>query len=125
MICHQSRSHHYQKLSFVEDEIDRKVMYMNFNRAVSSLITPEERQLALRSLNLMDAKLIAVGTEAEVYIRDENTVLKLYADTSRLSFLKTLQQFYESLDSSVSGLSLPKIYNINVYNSIIATVESR
>lgn len=98
---------------------------MDLNRADSTQIKPEERQFALRALNLTDAKPLAVGTEAEVYVRDDNTLLKLYADTSRLPYFETLQHFYESLDASRSGLSFPRIHEITRYGNVIAVVESR
>lgn len=98
---------------------------MELDRADSSFIRAEERQVVLRALNLRDAPLLGIGTEAEVYGRDEHTVLKLYADVTRLPHFETLQRFYESIDTGQSELSFPRIHDISRYGNLIAIIESR
>jgi hypothetical protein len=108
-------------LSFSEETSNS----MNLDRADSKRITAEDRHKALAAFELAGAKPLAVGTEAEVYERNNNTLLKLYAGDSRLNHLKTLKEFYENLDSGGTNLSLPRIHEILQYGNLIASIESR
>jgi hypothetical protein len=82
---------------------------MDINRAVVQLILADERQKVLADFDIAKAEPLAVGTEAEVYELNDATLLKLYADTSRLPHFQTLQKLYNTVDATPSGLILPQI----------------
>lgn len=99
---------------------------MTLSRADSSRITPESRQRVLKAYHLTtDAEPLAFGTEAEVYAYDSESVLKIYADTSRLSYFETLRNFYATIDTSATTLTLPRIREITRHSDLIAVIESR
>ncbi len=98
---------------------------MDPNRADSKQIQDEERELVLSEFGLAGARPLAIGTEAEVYLKDDHSLLKLYADSSRLGHLQTLGHLYESIDSADVGFRLPAIREIVPYGSLIAVIEER
>ena len=98
---------------------------MDIDRAVVQHIRAEERQKVLADFGLAQAKPLAIGTEAEVYELDGATLLKLYANISRLPHFQTLHKLYNTVDISASSLTLPKIYTIASYENLIAIVETR
>ena len=102
-----------------------KIVTNALNRADASQIMLEDRRQALKAFNISGAKPLAVGTEAEIYIWEDNTLLKLYADSSRIAYFETLRSFYNNIDTSQSGLLIPKIHDITQHGNIIATIESR
>jgi hypothetical protein len=85
---------------------------MEIKRSDATKISEKHRSYLLDELKVTSKDLLAVGTEAEVYSYGESQVLKLYADSSRLVTLKTLEAFYDSLDDTPSGLKLPRIVTI-------------
>lgn len=98
---------------------------MDLNRADATLIQEDERQQMLAEFGIAHAQPLAVGTEAEVYERDETTLLKLYANAGRLAHLQTLQKLYDSLNTMPSGLVLPRIQQIVRRGNLLAVLESR
>ena len=95
------------------------------DRADSARITPEARTKVLDAYNLAYVQPLAIGTEAEVYPYTVDSVLKIYADTSRLSYFETLRDFYASLDTSKVDLVLPNITAITQHKDVIVVIESR
>lgn len=98
---------------------------MDLNRANAASINDEERRQILERFDLAGAAPLAVGTEAEVYHLGETTLLKLYADASRLSYFETLRTLYDNVDTTKSGLRLPRIHDIVREDNLIAVIESR
>jgi hypothetical protein len=84
------------------------------------------RQRILTLYGLEHAPLFADGAEAEVYIRDENTLLKLYTGGhDRADRLEILRDFYGDVTSS--DVPLPTIQDISVFpdENIVAVIEIR
>jgi hypothetical protein len=98
---------------------------MEISRANAAMIPEPARRLLLHEFGLAPDSLIAVGTEAEVYSLDHARVLKVVGDSSRLRRLETLKGFYESLDETPSGLTLPRILEIKELNGVVGVVETR
>jgi Ser/Thr protein kinase RdoA (MazF antagonist) len=71
-----------------------------------------------------DAKLDG-GMQAEVYACGPETVLKLYAGTTRLADLLVLQRFYDALDRECLPYSLPRIHSVAKHGPILVTLEQR
>lgn len=98
---------------------------MDLNRANSKLIRDAERQSVLAEFKIAKKEPLAIGSEAEVYEYDKTTLLKLYADSSRIAHLETLRKLYNSIDAGKSGLNLPQIHKIVQYGNLIAVTETR
>ena len=84
------------------------------------------RQKILRFYNLEHAPLFADGAEAEVYVRDEQTLLKLYTGgEDRVARLRILRDFYAGI--ARSDVPLPAIQDIRVFpdEEIIGVIETR
>lgn len=95
------------------------------DRADSSAICPEDRETAFAAFGITNTTLFARGTEAEVYERDDSTLLKLYAGTERHPYIETLRRLYDTLDTGDSGLTLPRILDIRTFGQTLAVIESR
>ena len=67
------------------------------------------RASLVRHFGVTPARMIASGMEAEVYALDEQHVLKLYPGTTGPARLRTLQQFYASLQPGSLSYALPRI----------------
>lgn len=98
---------------------------MDLSRADSKVIKPEDRKKALTELGILKTEPFAIGSEAEVYERDDETLLKIYAGSERLEYFKTLRKLYESVDVSGSGIHLPQILEVIQYGSVVAVIETR
>lgn len=98
---------------------------MGISRAEVRAITAEDRRTVLAEFGIVNREPLAVGTEAEVYVRDDATLLKLYAGQERLAYLQTLQQFYDSIDDSASALRLPRLLEVTQRGKLIAVLETR
>lgn len=84
------------------------------------------RQRVLKTYGLEQASLFADGAEAEVYERDENTLLKLYSGGyKQAERLETLRDFYGNVIQS--EIPLPVIQDVTVFpdEKIIAVIETR
>lgn len=88
-------------------------------------ISPEDRQLLMTHFNLNTYDLLAVGTEAEVYSRGSEAVVKIYADIGRLEHFEALRKFYCLLDETASGLNLPSIQEIATSPNAVGVMEQR
>ena len=98
---------------------------MDFNKADTGHIDDRDRQRILRRFGLTPSALVAVGTEAEVYAYDATALLKLYADASRYQHFETLRQLYDSVDTSKSGLNLPRIHDVIQDGDLVVVIERR
>lgn len=98
---------------------------MGIERANAAGIGEDERQLALNHYDLNIRSALGKGTEAEVYALSEDSVLKLYADTSRRGKLEILKQFYEGLDDSALSVRVPRIYSIEAVENLLCVIERR
>lgn len=98
---------------------------MGISRAEVRAITEGDRRAVLAEFGIVNREPLAVGTEAEVYGRDDATLLKLYAGQERLAYLQTLQQFYDSVDDSASTLRLPRLLEVTQRGKLIAVLETR
>jgi hypothetical protein len=84
------------------------------------------RQRVLRFYNLEHVPLFADGAEAEVYVRDDRTLLKLYTGGNhRATRLESLQDFYTNVMSP--DIPLPTIQDVRVFpdENIVAVIETR
>lgn len=98
---------------------------MQIQRADVTTIDTEKRARILEHFRVSSAHLLAAGTEAEVYSYGDEHVLKLYGDAGRLADLTVLKNFYESLDERPSGLTLPRIVEIQPFGSAVGVIESK
>ena len=98
---------------------------MQLTRGYVSKLQPDAREEVLRRHGLDAGSLLGVGTEAEVYALDDDTVIKLYSDPSREDHLRVLQEFYASLDTRQLPFALPKIGGIDVMSGVLVVREQR
>ncbi len=68
---------------------------------------------------------LGTGMEAEVYAYGPGKVLKLYAGTTSLTHLTTLQHFYDTLDRQLVPYALPRIYALVQEGTFHITIEQR
>jgi len=87
-------------------------------------IQHDQRQRILRFYGLEHASLLASGTEADVYARDEKTLLKLYTGGERRAEqLELLRDFYRGIVHTT--IPLPTIHDIRRFEMVIAVIETR
>ena len=98
---------------------------MGISRAEVRAIREEDRRAVLAEFGIVNREPLAVGTEAEVYVSDEETLLKLYVGHERFAYLQTLQRFYESIDDSASPLRLPRLLEVKQRGRLVAVLETR
>lgn len=98
---------------------------MGISRAEVRAITAEDRRAVLAEFGIATREPLAIGTEAEVYVKDEATLLKLYAGHERLGYLQTLQHFYERIDDSASALRLPRLREVTQRGNLVVVLETR
>jgi Ser/Thr protein kinase RdoA (MazF antagonist) len=98
---------------------------MEISRSDSRNIQDDERARLLSRYSITRDSLVGVGTEAEVYNLDNERVLKLYQDVSRLEKLTLLRDLYSSLDGSAIPLALPYIYEISCEGDLLAVIERK
>lgn len=79
----------------------------------------------LKKYGLSASSRIGSGMEAEVYVYDADTVVKLYKGTTALRELTILQEFYRTLDRAAIPYDLPCIRSIEDDGQFIVTVENR
>lgn len=97
---------------------------MGIMRANVQAIQAERRQQVLAEFGITKTEALAVGTEAEVYEKDEQTLLKLYAGQERFAYLQTLQAFYDRIDDSVSTIRLPRLLEVTQRGPLVAVLET-
>lgn len=70
---------------------------------------------------------IGEGVEAVIYPLDTERVVRIYRDKdiSRQSRLESMQEFYDSLDTSKVNFGIPKILSIDTGNGVVSTVDKR
>jgi hypothetical protein len=83
------------------------------------------RNYILKKYQIVPGALLSQGMEAEVYADSPGTVLKLYAGTASLGDLRTLQDFYFSLDRQRVPYSLPRVLAVMPEDGVIVTIEQR
>src|SRR5215208_6631607 len=83
------------------------------------------KQSILQRYGLSTGDMIQKGMEAEVYILGEDTLLKLYIQTTTLAHLRMLQQFYASIDASGLSYSLPSIHSVTEEDGVCISIERR
>ena len=83
------------------------------------------KELILQRYGLSPKDLIQKGMEAEVYVIDSDTLLKLYSTTTKLADLTTLQKFYAMIDPSALSYALPYIESVAVEGDICISIERR
>lgn len=98
---------------------------MVISRAEVRAIGERDRRAVLAEFGIAAPEPLAVGTEAEVYEKDEQTLLKLYAGHERFAYLQTLQQFYHSIDDHASILRLPRLLEVTRRGNLIVALETR
>ena len=87
-------------------------------------ITAEQRQNVLRACGLENSVPFAIETEAEVYARDNETLLKLYTGGYfRAVHLEIVRDFYEHVIGN--NIPLPKIQEITQFEDVVAVIEMR
>jgi hypothetical protein len=69
--------------------------------------------------------LLQSGMEAEVYAYSPDAVLKLYPGTASLADLRTLQDFYSTLDRRPVPYELPQIELVAQEAECCVTIEKR
>lgn len=98
---------------------------MEINRADSQAILAADRNQVLAEFGIANPVALAIGSEAEVYAKDHTTVLKLYANPTRLRYFETLRDFYASVDRQASTLPLPHILAVTCRNNLVVVIETR
>ncbi|PEJ59329.1 hypothetical protein CN692_05655 [Bacillus sp. AFS002410] len=83
------------------------------------------KSIVLDKYNVSKSEFLGSGMEAEVYVYDNNKVLKLYNNMSDSNKQKTLKDFYSKIDSSSLSFDLPYIYDTFEENGILVTIEKR
>ncbi|MDP9317294.1 MAG: aminoglycoside phosphotransferase family protein [Chloroflexota bacterium] len=68
---------------------------------------------------------LGAGMEAEVYVYGARAVLKLYAGTTNLMHLTTLQHFYASVDRHHVPYALPRINAVVQEDACVVSIEQR
>ena len=68
---------------------------------------------------------LTCGMKADVYIYGPDTVLKLYPGTVSLAEMRTLQDFYHSLDRQLVPYAMPCIHTVAQEAHFLVTVEQR
>ena len=84
-----------------------------------------DKSIILNKLNISKSDFLGSGMEAEVYVYDNNKVVKLYNDMSDSNKQKTLKDFYSKIDSSSLSYELPYIYDTYEENGILVSIEKR
>lgn len=83
------------------------------------------KSLILDKFNISKSNFLGSGMEAEVYVYENNKVLKLYNDMSDSNKQKILKDFYSKIDSNCLSYELPYIYDTFMENGILVTIEKR
>jgi len=83
------------------------------------------RSQILHKYHLSPDARLSSGMEAEVYTYGPDAVLKLYAGTASLADLRTLQDFYNSLDRQLVPYALPRISSVAQEAGLLITIEQR
>lgn len=83
------------------------------------------KSLILDKFNISKSNFLGSGMEAEVYVYENNKVLKLYNDMSDSNKQKILKDFYSKIDSNCLSYELPYIYDTFKENGILVTIEKR
>jgi hypothetical protein len=65
------------------------------------------------------------GMEADVYAYSIGAVLKVYAGTTSLTQLTTLQHFYDSLERHLVPYALPCMFAVAQEGAFLVTIEQR
>ncbi len=79
----------------------------------------------LQKYQVSPAAWLGKGMEADVYAYGDDAVLKLYAGTSSLAHLTTLQHFYETLERRLVPYALPRIHAVVQEDPFLITIEQR
>lgn len=77
----------------------------------------------LDEFNVSKSDFLGSGMEAEVYVYDNNKVLKLYNEMSDYNKQKILEDFYTNIDSSSLSYELPYIYEAFEEKGTLVTIE--
>ncbi len=83
------------------------------------------RNHILQKYHMRPEALLSRGMEAEVYAYSPEAVLKLYAGTANLADLRTLKDFYDSLDRPRVPYALPRIELVAQEEGCLITIEQR
>lgn len=97
---------------------------MGLYRSFVEEIGSAERAAVLEQFGIDFTKLIARGTEAEVYLISDSRLLKLYGQSTDIQRLQLLKSFYELVDSSEVSFQLPRILEVAKHRGLMAVVES-
>ncbi len=84
-----------------------------------------EKKHILQKYQVSADAWLAKGMEADVYAYGTDAVLKLYAGTTSLTALTTLQHFYDSLERHLVPYALPCIYTVADEGRFLVTIEQR
>ncbi len=98
---------------------------MEINRADSQAILAVDRSRVLAEFGIAHTVALAIGSEAEVYVIDDTTVLKLYANPARLRYFETLRDLYASVDAQASAIRLPRILDVTRRDNLVVVLETR
>lgn len=83
------------------------------------------KSIILDKFSISKSDFLGSGMEAEVYVYDDNKVVKLYNDMSDSNKQRILKGFYSKIDSSSLSYELPFIYDTFEENGILVTIEKR
>lgn len=78
----------------------------------------------LNSLNITDTILLGEGSESQVYTFTEDKVVKIHKLKSQ-RYLEDLKNFYDLLPKYNFPFDFPMIYEINMLNDTLYTIEKR
>jgi hypothetical protein len=92
-------------------------------RAEASGSLETTKAALLQKHGIRAADLLGKGMEAEVYRHTPTTVLKIYHSLTTVAHLKTLQDFYASLDTHALSYALPEIYAISEEAGFPVSIE--
>ncbi len=98
---------------------------MEINRADSQAILAVDRNQVLAEFGIAHPIPLAIGSEAEVYVIDDTTLLKLYANSARLHYFETLRELYASVDTRDSAIQLPRIHAVLRRGNLVVVLETR
>jgi len=79
----------------------------------------------LKKFKIDESDFLGKGMEAEVYLYENDKVLKIYNPKATLTKLQLLKQFFESIKPDGISFKLPRIHQIIEESGRIITIEKR
>ncbi|TDL32502.1 hypothetical protein E2R51_07370 [Jeotgalibacillus sp. S-D1] len=88
-------------------------------------MTNKAKSIILDKFNITESDFLGSGMEAEVYIYDDDKVLKLYNAMSDADKQQNLKAFYSAVQSNPLNYELPYIYDAFEESGMLVTIEKR